>query len=191
MIAKAFEFAFNAHGNQKRKGTDIPYIIHPMEVAVILMKNGAPDYLVVAGLLHDVVEDTDIELSEIANNFGKRVALLVKSATEPQKLDKKVLLDEKKTWKERKMHTIASMKNSGREIKMLSCADKLSNIRSMIEDYRVLGERLWKKFNAPKKQQRWYYRSMLKTFSHKKNSIVDLQMYKDFKECVEQFFGEK
>jgi len=153
-IAKAFEIAFKAHIKQKRKSTNVPYIIHPMEVAVILMKNGASDALVASGLLHDVVEDTNVELSEIEKEFGKHVGLLVKGATEPEKLNKNIKLDEKKTWQERKQHTITFIKTASREMKMLSCADKLSNIQSMIYDYNLIGEKLWERFNASKEKQR-------------------------------------
>ncbi|MBS3068038.1 bifunctional (p)ppGpp synthetase/guanosine-3',5'-bis(diphosphate) 3'-pyrophosphohydrolase [Candidatus Micrarchaeota archaeon] len=187
-ITSAFELAYKAHKKQKRKGTNIPYIVHPMEVAIILMKNNASEELIAAGLLHDVVEDTDVELSEIERKFGKKIALLVRGATEPEKLTKKKI-NAKKSWKQRKLHTIEFIRNANREMKMLSCGDKLSNIRSSLYEYDLIGDELWKRFNASKEQQMWYYYSMLKSFSSG-SSIVDLQMYKDFKKCVEQLFGK-
>ncbi len=187
-ITKAFELAYKAHKKQKRKGTSIPYIVHPMEVAIILMKNNASDNLVTAGLLHDVVEDTEVTIQEIEKNFGKHIASLVRGATEPAKLNKELAKEkEKKTWKERKLHTIEFIKNASKEMKMLSCADKLSNIRSMIYDYNLIGEKLWERFNASKQDQVWYYKSMMNSFAFGKSTIKDLQMYKDFKKCVEKF----
>ncbi|MBI2079441.1 HD domain-containing protein [Candidatus Micrarchaeota archaeon] len=139
IIKKAFEVALEAHKKQKRKATDIPYIVHPMEVTIILMKNGANEELIAAGLLHDVVEDTDVTIEEIEKKFGKKIAFLVQSVTEPTKLNKKLKKeDEKKTWKERKKHTIDSIKSVSKEVKMLSCADKLANISSMLEDYAII-----------------------------------------------------
>ena len=191
-ITKAFEIAYKAHKKQKRKATNIPYIIHPMEVAVILMKNGAGDDLVAAGLLHDVVEDTEVTLSKIKGKFGKHIASLVKGATEPEKLNKNKRnlknTSGKKSWHERKLHTIEFITTANREMKMLSCADKLSNIRSMIEDYEKVGEKLWDRFNAPKGKQSWYYNSMLKSFGSGKNQITGLKMYSDFKRCAGLLF---
>ena len=188
-ITKAFELAYKAHKKQKRKGTNIPYIIHPLEVAIILMKNNASEDLVAAGLLHDVVEDTPVTLQEIEKEFGKKIAQLVRGATEPEKLAKKKM-DEKKTWKQRKLHTIEFIRNADREMKMLSCGDKLSNIRSMIYDYNLIGDKLWERFNVSKEQQAWYYNFMLRSFSFGKDSIAGLQMFKDFKECVKLIFGK-
>lgn len=190
LISRAFEFALYAHKKQKRKDTNIPYIIHPMEVAIILMKNDAREELIAVGLLHDVVEDTEATLVQIEKKFGKKVAELVKGATEPEKLikNKKTKGEDKKSWKERKLHTINFIKNASIEMKMLSCADKLSNIRSMIDDYALVGEKLWYRFNAPKEKQKWYYKSMLKSFAFGKNSIAKLRMYHEFKQCVKRLF---
>lgn len=190
-IVKAFEIAYTAHKGQKRKGTDIEYIVHPLDVASILLKNNEPEDLVVAGLLHDVVEDTKVGLAEIKKQFGTRVANLVKGATEPKKLKKGIKLDEKKTWEQRKRHTISFIKNASRDMKILSCADKLSNIQSMIYEHAKVGERLWEKFNAPKEKQEWYYRSMLDAFVSGKISITESSMFLDFKKCVEQLFGRR
>ena len=183
-IARAFEFAYNAHKGQKRKASDIPYIIHPMEVAVILIKQKAKDNVVIAGLLHDVVEDTPITLEEIKKEFGEEIARLVDGATEPLRLRTK-----EGHWKERKQHTIEFIKTADIDLKMLSCADKLANIKSKIEDYEKLGEKLWDKFNAPKSDQEWYYRSMLNSFSHKP-SIAHLDIYKELRKHIKGLFDK-
>lgn len=86
-----------------RKGTQVPFIVHPLEVAAILMKNSASEDMIVAGLLHDVIEEEDIELIELEKVFGKEVAHLVYFATEPEELRKS---DSKQTWDVRKQHTI-------------------------------------------------------------------------------------
>ena len=182
-IARAFNFAYKAHKGQKRKASDIPYIIHPLEVSIILIKNKARDNVVIAGLLHDVVEDTPITLKEIEKEFGKEIARLVDGATEPLELLKKG------HWKERKQHTIKFIKTVDIDLKMLSCADKLANIKSKIDDYEKLGDKLWDKFNAPKNDQEWYYRSMLNSFNHKP-SISHLDIYKEFKKLVNGFFDK-
>jgi len=85
-IATAFKFAYNAHKNTCRKSSTILYIVHPLDVASTLMKNNAPAHVVIAGLLHDVVEDEDYTLSDIRQEFGDEVATLVDRAFEPEEL---------------------------------------------------------------------------------------------------------
>ena len=85
-IVKAFNFTYNTHKNTCRKSSTIPYIVHPLDVASTLMKNNAPEHVVIAGLLHDVVEDEDYTLSDIRDKFGDEVATLVDGASEPEEL---------------------------------------------------------------------------------------------------------
>ncbi|MBT4334451.1 bifunctional (p)ppGpp synthetase/guanosine-3',5'-bis(diphosphate) 3'-pyrophosphohydrolase [archaeon] len=189
-ITKAFEFAHEAHLGQKRKGTGAPYIIHPMEVSIILMKNNATPNAVIAGLLHDTVEDTDTTMEDIEKEFGRGVAELVRGATEPSKLEKKkITIKPENIWKTNKSHTIKFIKTANRDMKMLSCADKLSNIRTTIEDHKIMGEKVWEKFHAPKEEQKWYYISMCKSFNENE-SIADTDMYTQFKKAVMKIFGE-
>ena len=86
LIVKAFKFAYNAHKNTYRKSSTIPYIVHPLDVASTLMKNNAPEHVVIAGLLHDVIEYEDYTLSDIRHEFGDEVATLVDGASEPEEL---------------------------------------------------------------------------------------------------------
>ena len=125
-IVDAFEFAYAAHKGACRKCSTIPYIVHPLDVASILMKNNAPEDVVIAGLLHDVVEDTKFTLSDIRARFGDNVAILVDGTSEPEEL---VNADKGKNWRERKVHTIEFIRGAGHDMKLLTCADKLANIR--------------------------------------------------------------
>lgn len=68
-IAKALEFSYNEYKCTFRKGTRIPYIVHPLDVASILMKNDATENIIITGLLHDVVEDENYTISDIRNMF--------------------------------------------------------------------------------------------------------------------------
>ncbi|MBT3395283.1 bifunctional (p)ppGpp synthetase/guanosine-3',5'-bis(diphosphate) 3'-pyrophosphohydrolase [archaeon] len=188
-ITKAFEFASKAHGKQKRRIKKAPYIIHPMDVAIILMKNHAPDKVVIAGLLHDTVEDTKTTIEDIEENFGKEVARLVKNVTEPAKLEKKKIFSKtQEIWEEKKTHTINFIKTADKNTKLLSCADKLSNIRSMIEDEKTIKKEIWDNFHAPKEKQKWYYESMQKSFATGDN-IKDRELFKQFKKAVKKVFG--
>lgn len=145
-IHEAMRFAEEAHRGQKRKGTDIAYITHPMEVCQILTEMRASRELQMAGLLHDTVEDTDVTIEDIRSAFGDRVAALVSGHTEDKEL----------SWRERKQHTIDIVKAADRDIRLLIMADKVSNLRSMLLDYRRVGEQLWERFNASKEEQSWY-----------------------------------
>jgi len=188
-IAAAFEFACNAHKGDTRKGTAIPYMVHPMDVASLLLKSGAPEVVVIAGFLHDVVEDTDIPLGAIRKMFGEKVAKLVEGASEPETLKKDP--DKKGTWRKRKQHTIEFIEGASREARMLSCADKVANLTDMLTERPAKGEAMWAKFNAPKEDQGRYYRGLLKAFATGPESIADLPMHALMRECVESLFGKR
>jgi len=188
IVVKAFCFAYDAHLGAYRKGTEIPYIVHPLDVASILMKNGASEMVVVAGLLHDVVEDASVDLEEIKNIFGREVAELVKGASEPEEMRAAPPIDEKKTWTERKQHTIETITEAGFELKLLSCADKLSNIRDMINSINRIGEAFWDRLNAPKEQQAGYYQSMVEAYKTGPENITDTPAFDQFQECVKILF---
>jgi (p)ppGpp synthase/HD superfamily hydrolase len=188
LIVKAFTFAYRAHKHSTRKGSSTPYIIHPLSVATTLMRYNASEELIAAALLHDVVEDENISLTEIEEKFGKNVCILVETVSEPKELIQNNI-DRRKTWRKRKQHTIDSLHNAARDIKLLSCADKLSNISDTLRDYDKQGEELWKIFNAPKEEQEWYYRSLVDVFSSGKNSIKDTEILVEFKDKVEELFN--
>lgn len=155
---KALAFAVDRHGavKQPRKGTDFPYVIHPIRVAEILARFGYTEDVVIAGLLHDVVEDAKVTYKELDTEFGARVRDLVRKASEPDKS-----LD----WDTRKRHTIDSLAaESDQDARGLIAADKLDNIRSLAETLRSLGDKkTWAIFNAPRHRQHWYYRSLAET----------------------------
>jgi len=191
IVVRAFSFAYKAHKGQYRKGSKIPYIVHPMDVASALMKNEASEEIVVAGLLHDVVEDAGVELQQVEKLFGNQVKRLVKGASEPEEYRREMSSEERrKTWKVRKSHTVSKIKDADYDLKLLSCADKLSNIRDMINDYNEVGDKLWNKLNATKEQQSWYYNSMLEAYTTSPSSLVGKPLYNQFKEAVQRLYGE-
>ena len=150
-IQKAIIFATKKHLGQVRKSTDIPYIVHPMEVMQILTHLNAFETIIVAGILHDTLEDTDTTPEEIRKIFGEDVLNLVQKESE----------DKSKTWKERKQTTIDELKECSSDVKVICFADKLSNLRSIYRDKLEIGERVWDRFNATKEEEYWYYKSIL------------------------------
>jgi (p)ppGpp synthase/HD superfamily hydrolase len=194
LMLKAITFAVDKHNNSKdpyRKGTKILYVVHPIGVMNLLLKEqfenpSITEEVIVAGILHDTVEDTDATLDEIEHNFGSRVRDLVFQESELEELKNDP--DKKKTWRPRKEHTIDHLKVADKGAKLATCADKLDNLRCMVEDYMFIGEDLWKKFNAPKLDIEWYYRSVLKSLSEGE-SIEDSKLYRLFEKEVKEFFG--
>lgn len=174
-IHEAIEFAAVKHRGQVRKGTDIPYIVHPMEVMYILTQNDCDETTVIAGLLHDTIEDAGATPEEIEAAFGKDVAQIVAAESE----------DKSKSWQERKQATIDELPGARFESQLVCCADKLSNMRSLIHDYAIVGEALWNRFKGTRAQTEWYYRSILDALS----VLEDYPMYQQLKACVEQMFG--
>jgi hypothetical protein len=149
---EALAFAVQAHGavEQSRKGTDFPYVTHPIRVAEILDRFGYVEDVVVAGFLHDTVEDAEVSPDAIRAAFGARVAALVTAASEP---------DKSLPWKERKEHTLAALEQEqDGDVHALVAADKLDNIRALADTLRHLGPDTWALFNAKRSEQHWYYR---------------------------------
>lgn len=179
MVNKAIDFAVWAHKGQFRKGTGIPFILHPMEVGVIVSKMTFDEEVISAAFLHDTVEDCpQVSIEMIREEFGDRVASMVDCESE----------DKSKTWMERKSHTISYIKEKApREVCYIALADKLANIRSLVKDYALVGDELWERFNMKdKKMQGWYYRSMIDSLS----SMGKYGQYKEYVSLVQSLFGE-
>ncbi len=174
----ALELAAVAHRGQLRKGTDIPYIIHPAAAAMLLLKHGCDEEMAIAALLHDTVEDTDITLEEIRRQFGERVAELVKGASEA---------DRSAPWEERKNATLQRLKTASPDLAALACADKLHNIISIARDYRGHGDAVWGRFHRGRDQISWYYRGLVDSLQQSLGE--DSALYREFKSAVENLFG--
>lgn len=180
MINKAIDFAVQAHKDQYRKGTKIPFILHPMEVGVIVSQMTSDQEIISAAFLHDTVEDCpQVTIEDIRREFGERIAAMVDCESE----------DKTKTWMERKSHTISYVRDkASMEVRFIAMGDKLSNIRSLVKDYREVGDELWNRFNMKdKKMQGWYYRSMIDSLS----SLREYPQYQEYRSLVHGLFGEE
>ena len=176
MLEEAIIYATIMHQGKKRKLQGKAFILHPMEVAQILSTMTEDEEIITAGILHDIVEDTDGTLAEIANRFGERVAFLVSSESENEYPGE----DPAASWKRRKENSLLVLKNStDTGVKMLWLADKLANIRSLAGEYSEKGEVIWSHLNqSDPAMQCWYYRSIAE--------IVELTLNKTgaFKEFI-------
>lgn len=153
----ALVLAAQAHQGQLRKGTNIPYITHVVHVATILQRHGFADDLVLAGLLHDVVEDSDVPLGTIADHFGQHVADLVAAVSE-QKSD---TAGAERPWEERKAEKLALLRAGNPEIAALKAADAIHNARTTSADLRRHGQAVWERFKRGATPTLWYYREIL------------------------------
>ncbi len=181
LIDRAIEVAVKAHQKQKRKGTSIAYITHPFAVGIILAGAGCSEEVVAAGILHDTIEDARIKRSRIREEFGEQVAFIVEKCTEP---------DKRRSWRERKQHTLDSLKEAGLDVKFVVCADKLHNIRTIASNYRNVGERVWKRFRRGREDQKWYYTSLVAALSSKGGNASYEKLYEELRRKVKEVFSE-
>ena len=150
-IEEAIEVAAQAHNGQYRKGTHTPYISHPYAVGLILMSEGCSEEVIIAGILHDTVEDTDLTLDCIKRSFGQSIAEIVDGCSEDKSL----------RWRERKTDRIEALKTASTEVCLVTSADKLHNLRTVISEYDEIGDVVWERFHGGIEAQAWYYRSIL------------------------------
>jgi (p)ppGpp synthase/HD superfamily hydrolase len=155
-LERALRLAASGHRDQVRKGTGVPYIEHPMGVALILDREGFDEDVVIAGLLHDLVEDTDVTLDQVRAGFGERVASIVGFCSEV-KLDAS---GQKRPWLDRKRDHLTEVLHADDDVRAVVLADKLHNLISIQLDL-INGVPVWSTFNAGKDQVLWYYRAML------------------------------
>lgn len=172
LLEKAICFATERHTSQRRKGNGKPYIMHPLETMTILNSMYADIPLLIAGVLHDVLEDTKTSEEEMRAVFGNEVTELVLAHTE----------DKSKTWDERKLSAIVEAAVGERRVQMLILADKVANLRSMQQDYSQMGDALWENFHAPMEKQAWYYGNML-------NALQELSEYEETAYVYEEMVG--
>ncbi|WP_077612369.1 HD domain-containing protein [Clostridium sp. Marseille-P2415] len=176
MVEKAVAFAARSHEGTFRKGTKVPYIVHPLETAVIVALMVTDEELICAALLHDVAEDAGVTEDELRSEFGNRVAGLVMEETE----------DKTKSWKERKSATLDHLETASRESKILVLADKLSNLRTTARDLLLIGDDLWQRFNEKDKSEHaWYYKGIAKRLS----GLEDFPAYQEYIKLCERVFG--
>ncbi len=155
ILDKAIVFAAEAHSGACRKGSKVPYILHPLEAASIAATMTDDLEVLAAAVLHDVVEDTPHTLEELRERFGDRIASFVAAETE----DKRPELPAEETWRLRKQETIDRLRREKRlEVKIIVMGDKLSNLRALYRDCLQCGDKLWDSFHQKDPAAHaWYY----------------------------------
>lgn len=185
LLSLAFQYAAKMHDTMRRKGTNLPYILHPAETAAIVGTMTDNQHILAAAVLHDVVEDTPATLAEIRDLFGERVAQLVGAQSEDKREDRPAA----ETWLERKQETVALLSNTQDiGVKMICLGDKLANLRSFQRDLAVGGVSFYDRFNQkdPKMHQ-WYHRSIA-------DAMPELQTtdaWKEYNALIQEIFSQE
>ena len=164
---EAFLLAAEKHAAQTRRKTSIPYISHLMSVAALVLEAGGDEDQTIAALLHDVVEDCGGEpmLAEVRHRFGDRVARIVEGCTDTYTVPKP-------PWKQRKLDYLAHLAHADDDTRLVSAADKLHNVRTILTDYRLHGDPVFDRFAGGRDGTLWYYRAILDVLRDRPNRLV-------------------
>lgn len=166
-INLALKVASKAHRNQTRKGTDIPYISHPVAAAMIVSEYTTDENTVVACILHDILEDVEPTVyseADMRNDFGDDIVEIVKGVSEDKNAG-----EPEKPWIERKRGYLAHLDSIENEKPLIvSTADKIHSLTDILEEYDRVGDSIWQKFNASKDDELWFYDEFLKIIEKKR-----------------------
>lgn len=154
----ALAYAADKHREQRRKGSDVPYLAHLLGVASLALEMGADEDGAVAALLHDVVEDQEVTVDEVADRFGPAVARIVADCTDGEGPNKA-------PWRARKEAYLAVLGGKPPASLLVSLADKTYNARAIVDDLRVHGPAVWDRFTGGRDGSLWYYRSLAGVFA--------------------------
>lgn len=181
LLDRAIIFAVKAHHNSERRGKGFPYIVHPMEAMEIVATITPDQELLAAAALHDTVEDTDVTVEDIRQEFGQRIADLVQAESDEFAAG----VPEEDSWHDRKQAAIARLRCAPRDAKIVALGDKLSNMRAIYRDYMTKGDALWQIFHVTDKaSHEWHYRSLADSLSELRGTFA----YKEFTELIDKVF---
>ena len=179
-FADALAYACQVHHGQRRKGTGIPYIAHILGVAALALEYGADEEEAIAALLHDAAEDGGGEatLAEIRARFGDVVGDIVLGCSDSLVEDP----EDKLPWQERKENYLAHLENASASVCLVSAADKLHNVRSIIRDYHEHGDAIWDRFQGRRDGTLWYYETVADTLIRRQRT----QLTRDLQDEVDE-----
>ena len=151
---EAVALALDAFRPIARKGSGVPYITHLLAVTALVGEYGGDEDQLIAAVLHDYIEDIPGGSREgLERRFGSRVAALVDELSD-------CLGEPKPPWKQRKLDYLAHLEHAAADVKLISCADKLHNATTIIEDHARIGDGIFERFRGKKQGTLWYYASV-------------------------------
>jgi GTP pyrophosphokinase len=174
-FSRALHFANSMHGNQQRKGGQVPYMAHLLSVAALVLEHGGSEVEAIAALLHDVIEDRGRSWNkgptgmrnELRKRFGEEVLAIIEECTDTDEYPKP-------PWRERKEAYLLHLEQASPSGLLVSLADKVHNLRSILADYRLVGDELWTRFKGGKEPTLWYYDALLQAFKARQESQPEL-----------------
>jgi (p)ppGpp synthase/HD superfamily hydrolase len=160
--SEAVGYAASAHAEQVRKGTNIPYISHPIAVSALVVEHGGNEVQAIAALLHDVLEDCGAHHAPvIAERFGSEVLKIVEALTDGVPDEN----GDKADWRKRKELYLAHLENADPDVVIVSACDKLHNAIAIADDHSLIGEAVFERFSQPKCSTVWYYKELARVIS--------------------------
>lgn len=166
---EAIHFMFKALNDKKRKKEDIALAFHSVSVAYMLLEEGCDKDIILSGLLHDVIEDSDCTYEDVLNKFGKTIADNVMMLSEDTSI---------KDFKARKIEFMKRLEDTPREIVVAEVADKLQNLLSDYELYKKDGKKVLATLSTTYEMNKWYYEELLKIFEKKIDNSKLLDRYR-------------
>lgn len=163
LVEKAIRICCEAHKGQLRKGDGKPYFIHPIMAALKLARYGVSDETIAAALTHDVIEDTDYPREILREELGNRVFEMIEALTQNDKL----------SYREKKLEYIESVRNAGTDVKLISVADKVHNLESLIMAHRKKGKDIWELFSGSKENKTWFETNLLEVLKDINHPLID------------------
>ena len=165
---RALLLAAEAHEGQLRKGTNIPYITHPVAVAALVARYGGNEDQQIAALLHDVLEDAGEHWAPSIKVFGASVYSIVRACTDgtPDADGRKL------PWKERKEAYLAHLADTPEEALLVSGCDKLHNLQSIHLDLKEIGPAVFDRFKAGREGTLWYYNQLVEIFTKRETAVA-------------------
>ena len=180
----ALSVALVLHGGQAKKGTTVPYLAHLLAVTALVLEHGGDEDQAVAALLHDAIEDAGADVRPLVARFGSRVAAIVEGCTDTD-------VKPKPPYRARKEAYLAHLAEAPPDVILVSMADKLANVRSIITDYRAIGDRLWERFNGGKSGTLWYYGAIVDVYAKKTQSTLFRELERAVRELEGLAGGEQ
>jgi len=191
-IRRAIVMAADAHKEQKRKEKNIPFISHPLAVGILLSLLHCEQDVIIAGILHDTLEDTRLKAEAIGDAFGANVFRIVLACTE---------MDKSLEWEDRKIHTIENLYNADLQVKLVTCADKLDNLQSINDELLSEGcnnpnstktANVWLNFKRGYESQKWFYQSVVRALFFGIEKIPNPpNIFGTLMRLAENVFGER
>ena len=182
LLDRAITFAVRAHAGTERRGKGFPYIVHPLEAVAIVATITPDQELLAAAALHDTVEDTDVTVEHIRDEFGERIANLVANESD-------AMIDgasEEESWHARKQAAIDRLARAPHDAKIVALGDKLSNMRAIARDYAVQGDALWNLFHVTdRSEHEWHYRGLADSL----RELSDTFAFQEFEQLINQVFN--